>query len=96
MSRVTWQDFGRCLQQARVRRGLSQEHLAELLGCHRIHIWRLEHAARRPSKRFLRSLHQACPVFTDSRLQLAFEQMAEYRCDYVEVDGPPQTINWIE
>ena len=59
---VTWQDFGKFLQHVRRRRGISQERLALLLGCHRTHIWRLEHGKNRPSNVFLHCLKGACPL----------------------------------
>jgi len=52
----SWLEFGPFLRRMRLRRGISQARLAELLGCDRTYIWRLEHHDRHPSKFFLQSL----------------------------------------
>lgn len=79
---VTWQDFGRFLQHVRRRRGISQERLALLLGCHRTHIWRLEHGRNRPSNVFLHSLKGACPLMDQEAEMLAkFIELYEQRWD---------------
>lgn len=53
---ISWNSFGEWLCETRIQMKLSQTALANLLGCSRIHIWRLEKGERHPSKIFLRSL----------------------------------------
>lgn len=48
--------FGKCLQSARVNRGLSQEQLAELIDVDRTYISFLERGKRNPSLKLLNSL----------------------------------------
>src|SRR5260370_36795020 len=55
---ITWADFGPFLGRLRRRRGLSQERVAALLGCHRITVWRIERGETRPSILFLRSVER--------------------------------------
>jgi len=68
---VTWDDFGVFLQRLRRRRGLSQERMADLLGCHHISIWRLEHRQRHPSKLFLHNLEHTCTLTEQEKRLLA-------------------------
>ncbi len=76
---ATWRDFGPFLQRVRRRRGISQETLADSLGCHRTHIWRLEHGRNRPSRIFLHSLGLTCALTMEEVERLAaFEQLREY------------------
>src|SRR5262245_1280013 len=56
---VGWAEFARFLQQMRRRRGLSQERLAQVLGCDRTYIWRLEHSRNHPSRIFMHNLQQS-------------------------------------
>ncbi|GEM_PF-1569045 len=82
MEDITWQDFGAFLQQVRRRRGVSQERLAELTDYHRIHIWRLEHGERHPSKQFLRLLADTLTLTPAETKQLAaFRQMILSHCE---------------
>ena len=55
---VRWQDFPGFMQRMRRRRGLSQQRLAELLGCDRTYICKLEHAQNCPSAVFLHNCLQ--------------------------------------
>lgn len=68
--RIEWADFGHFLIEVRRRRGLSQERLAALLGCHRISVWRIEHGQRRASGLFLHCLGEALDLsaFESERL----------------------------
>ena len=76
---VTWHDFGPFLQRLGRRRGLSQETLAERLGCHRTYIWRLEHGRNRPSRIFQHSLGLTCALTVEeAALLAAFEQLRAY------------------
>lgn len=80
--RISWETFGAFLRRMREQRGLSQDALSKLMGCHRTHVYRLEHGERWPSSIFLRLLSQ---VFTPSVEELAliqsFEQLREFHCD---------------
>jgi transcriptional regulator with XRE-family HTH domain len=79
MEDATWNDFGGWLQGVRKRQGLSQEKLAELMGCTQNYIWRLEKGERCPSKEFLRLLGHELPLTASEKQQLtAFLEMAEY------------------
>lgn len=90
MRPVTWQDFASLLRRSREQQGLSQSELGSLMGCHRIHIWRLEHGRRRPSKVFLKSLPHVCALQPqDEELLAAFEQLIEYRCDTILIEAVP-------
>ncbi len=72
---IGWNTFGAWLKSLREHESISQKGLADALGCHRIHIWRLENGKRRPSKIFLRSLEQRCSFTQHDRMMLiAFEQ----------------------
>lgn len=51
--------FGKCLQNARVNRGLSQEQLAEIIDVDRTYISFLERGKRNPSLKLLHSLCMA-------------------------------------
>lgn len=59
---VTWEEFGLFLRRLRRRRGLSQERLAALLGCHRITVWRMEKGDERPSVLFLRGIERVARI----------------------------------
>lgn len=56
--RVSWDDFGPFLVSQRRRRGLSQDRLAAVLGCHRTTIWRVEKGKERPTLLFLRGIER--------------------------------------
>jgi transcriptional regulator with XRE-family HTH domain len=76
MLNPTWQDFGPFLRRVRQRRGLSQQKIADALGCHRIYIWRLEHGTRHPSRFLLRLLSYTCPLNPSEQHDLAaFEEL---------------------
>lgn len=78
--------FGEILLRLRKRQGLSQERLAQLLGCDRTYIWRLEQGRNRPSRMFLHHLRNTCVVTAqDSRLLLGFVQLHEYHCNELEL-----------
>ncbi len=82
MDETTWQNFGVFLQQVRRRRGVSQERLAELMDYRRIHIWRLEHGERHPSKQFLRLLAETITLTPAEAQQLAaFRQIILSHCE---------------
>jgi transcriptional regulator with XRE-family HTH domain len=73
---VAWQDFGPFLRKLRQRRGISQENLALMLGCHRTYIWRLEHGRNRPSRIFLHNLKLTCHLApAEITLFTLFEQL---------------------
>ncbi|SRR5579885_1942148 len=79
MEDATWNDFRGWLQGVRKRQGLSQEKLAELMGCTQNYIWRLEKGERCPSKEFLRLLGYELPLTVSERQRLTtFLHMAEY------------------
>lgn len=79
---VSWRDFGPFLKRLRLRRGISQETLAERLACHRTYIWRLEHGRHHPSRIFLRSLELACDLTPEEGATLrVFDQLHEYAID---------------
>ncbi len=79
---VTWLDFGIILHQARIAQDLSQEQLAERVGCHRTYIWKLEQGKSRPSKKFLHILTYECPALRgDLTLFATFALMAAYRLE---------------
>jgi transcriptional regulator with XRE-family HTH domain len=86
MTQTTWHDFAHYLKRTRLRAGLSQEQLAEQLGVSRIHIWRLEHGTRRPSKLLLRAIAAHLPPSqSGAQLMSAFEGLLEYDCDHLEI-----------
>jgi transcriptional regulator with XRE-family HTH domain len=94
-TRVTWEDFGPFLRRLRVLHGLSQARLAQHLGCHRIHIYRLEHGSRHPSKVLLRALRHTptlTPTSADCERLGHFELLLEYRCAAVEVCAAPRYL----
>lgn len=87
LERVNWCDFGRFLQRIRRRQGLSQERLAQLLGCHRTYLWRLEHGRNRPSSVFLHALRLSCNLAPhDADLLVAFMQLREYHLTELELE----------
>jgi transcriptional regulator with XRE-family HTH domain len=87
VQRITWQDCSTLLRHIRKCAGISQAELAVRMGCHKSHICRLESGQRHPSRAFLRLLAYVCdPAESDRRLLTAFEQMAEYHCDALDLD----------
>jgi transcriptional regulator with XRE-family HTH domain len=85
MGKITWQDFGGFLQGVRRQRGLSQATLAAVMEYDRIHIWRLEHGQRHPSRQFLHLLMDAITLTPAETQRLAaFRQMILYRCGPAE------------
>ena len=57
------------------------------MGYTRIHISRLEHEKRHPSKQFLRLLALTIALTpTEMEMLAAFEQMAEYHCEDMEIE----------
>jgi transcriptional regulator with XRE-family HTH domain len=87
MDFVEWKTFGPWLKSLRERHNLSQKRLADALGCHRIHIWRLENGQRYPSRMFLHSLELIFCLSKEDRVLLrTFEQMVEFKCDKVELE----------
>jgi transcriptional regulator with XRE-family HTH domain len=89
MTQITRKDFGPFLRRLRTRQGLSQEKLAEIMGCNRIHIWRLEHGERHPSRVFLKSLSNLGLIrdAADQQLLRALEQVIEYHWDGDDIGG---------
>ena len=84
---VSWQMFGKVLLRVRRRQGLSQERLAQLLGCSRNYIWRLEQGRNRPSRMFLHHLKNTCTLTSqDLRILAGFIKLHEYRCDELELE----------
>lgn len=70
--------------RVRRRRGISQERMAEMLGCHRISIWRLEHGLRYPSSLFLRNLGLSYPLT---------ESEAESLSKFIELRAAPRDLS---
>ncbi len=93
MTQITRKDFGPFLRRLRTRQGLSQEKLAEMMGCSRIHIWRLEQGERYPSRVFLRLLGSQGLICNtaDQQVLKAFEQVIEYRWDGNDTEGVTAT-----
>lgn len=90
---VKWQDFAGFLQQLRLRRGLSQDRLAQLLRCSRIHIWRLEHCKRYPSGILLQLIRERCvPADHEDEMLRAFEYLHEFHLQRIELDAIPDTV----
>lgn len=86
-ARVTWRDFGPFIRHVRESQGISQEQLGQRLGCGRIHVYRLEHGHRHPSKVLLHLLRQLYNFQSpDSELLDAFELLLECDCDAIETD----------
>jgi transcriptional regulator with XRE-family HTH domain len=56
MPQATKEEFGSFLRRIRSSRGISQDQLAQMMGCSRNYIWRLEKGQRNPSRMFLRFL----------------------------------------
>jgi transcriptional regulator with XRE-family HTH domain len=77
------------------RHGLSQERLALQLGCHRIHVYRLEHGSRHPSRVLLRALRHT-PLLNLAAADYDwlghFELLLEYHCDAIEVSTSPHYL----
>jgi transcriptional regulator with XRE-family HTH domain len=85
---ITWDDFPSYLRRIRQTKGCTQKWLADQVGCSQIHLWRLEHGMRKPSKMLLHSLGQNLPTCPEDRALLAaFETMVRYHCDSIEVEG---------
>lgn len=83
---VTWRDWPSVMRLVRTAKGLSQEQLANAIGCTRIHVWRLERGKRRPSRAFLHALIHTCtPERHEVQWIMAFEQLVEYRCEELDV-----------
>lgn len=77
---VTWEDFGPFLRRLRRRRGLSQERFAELLGCHRITVWRIEKGQECPSLLVLRGIERVIGLGEgEERWLTAFLELRESR-----------------
>jgi transcriptional regulator with XRE-family HTH domain len=77
-----WSDFGEFLRATRLRQGLTQQSLAAVLGCQRIHIWRLEHGKRRPSITLLRLVAATLPVTSDEQAVLiTYERLIRAKRD---------------
>jgi transcriptional regulator with XRE-family HTH domain len=80
-SSITWEDFGPFLCRLRRRRGLSQERLAALLGCHRLTVWRIEHGER-PSRLVLRAIGRVDALTAhEARVLAAFVALREAHTD---------------
>jgi len=86
LSYIERKSFGVWLKVLRERQNLSQQKLAEALGCNRIHVWRLENGQRYPSRILLHSLERIFPTIEDKRILKAFEQMVEYDCDKIYLE----------
>lgn len=85
---ISWNLFGEYLCQLRKANGMTQILLADHLGCTRSYLWRLEHSKRIPSKLFLRLVRDKFPLNAKERIMFAaFEQMIEYRCNFLEVEN---------
>ena len=84
---VMWRDFAVCLHCVRERSGLTQKELAERIGCGQMHVWKLEHGSSHPSKLVLHALqHELTLEPAEVTLFAAFEQMAEYHCEQLELE----------
>ncbi len=83
---ITWQDFPSYLRALRSRYHISQQQLADSLGCTRNYIWRLEHGERLPSGLFLQTLLSIYPTYDDAEILLvrAFQAMRMYHMDTIE------------
>lgn len=89
---IKWSDFGSYLAQLRLRRGLSQEGSAAQLGCHRTHIWRLEHGRNHPSRMFLRNLRATYQLtLSEDALLSGFEYLLLYRVEETTVCKVPES-----
>jgi transcriptional regulator with XRE-family HTH domain len=87
MSNIEWKDFGPYLKLLRENKRFSQSDLAQIIGCTRTHIWRLETGNRRPSKMLLHSLRQHLARNSYDILVIsAYEQMIEYNIDHIDVN----------
>jgi transcriptional regulator with XRE-family HTH domain len=94
-TRVTWEDFGPFLRRIREHQGVSQERLARHLGCHRVHIYRLEHGRRHPSKLLLRSLRHMPTLelsLEETDYLGLFELLLEYRCSALDIGAAPMYL----
>jgi transcriptional regulator with XRE-family HTH domain len=73
---VNWDHFGEFLQSVRLHHAVSQAQFAELLGCDRIYLWRLENGKRKPSNLFLHNLVQSCELTeVETHLVAAFRSL---------------------
>ena len=89
MKTLRWQHFGEFLRHIRTNQGISQQVLAHKLGCSRIHLWRLEHDLRHPSRMFLQALDmEAFLDAPETSLLGSFKKMDEYKCDCLEIEEP--------
>jgi transcriptional regulator with XRE-family HTH domain len=66
--------LGAAVRDLRARRGISQEHLADLSGMHRTYVGGIERGVRNPSLKNIRRLAEALDVRT-SELLLRAEQL---------------------
>lgn len=83
-----WDAFGGYFRRMRKRRGLSQERLANLLNCHRTHIYRIERGERRPSRVFLRLGVAMCgPSPEEMKVLRHFERLRETQYDALGQDS---------
>lgn len=62
-------EFGKRMKEARNRKGLTQERLAEMLGVDRLHVNRLEKGAKACSIDLLIDISQLLDVSTDYLLK---------------------------
>lgn len=84
---VERKSFGIWLRTLRERENLSQQRLADTLGCNRIHVWRLENGQRNPSRMLLHALERILSLAAEDRETLiAFKQMMEYDCDAIYLE----------
>lgn len=70
----TWERLGDAIRTARMRRGISQEYLAELLDVTPTHIRHMESGHRRPSVELLFQLAKLLDISLDA---LVFENRPE-------------------
>ncbi len=84
---VTWDDFAAYLRAIRASRNLSQRDLGAQLGCGQIHVWRLEHGQRHPSRALLLLLKRDFLLRPEDSVQFdAFRSMLVYQCDCVDLE----------
>jgi transcriptional regulator with XRE-family HTH domain len=95
MQLIEWKTFGVWLKSLRDGQNFSQKMLADALGCHRIHIWRLENGQRYPSRMLLHSLERIFTLSEQDKMVLkTFELMVEYKCDQVEMEKNPDLYQY--
>lgn len=86
MRGITWESFGPLLHAIRTRQRLTQDELAERVGCGRRHIARLEAGTRHPGRSLLRLLAGLPNLSEEERVWVAaFEQMRECHSGECEV-----------